>query len=159
MRKILATTLVLGVVTLLAYGQSSQSSSGSSGVEQQITSWMEQSRNAALKGDTSWLQQHAADNYVSVNAMGERLSKSEAISQMKSGTLKLESIDVIDRDARVYGDTAVYQGHARLKGTYNGHDMSGEYRATWVWAKQGGTWKLVSHQNTRVGQAASQAAK
>lgn len=152
MRKLIVIVVLSFLATGLSFAQmgKDKSKAGGDDAKQQIMQWMEEGRAAALKGDSSWNEQHMADDYVGVNAIGERISKSEAVSRMKSGKLKYESIDVEEKDARVYGDSAVYTGRARIKATRDGQDISGEYRNTWFWAKQGGQWKLVASQSTKV---------
>ena len=39
---------------------------------------------------------------------------------------------------------------ASVKLTVNGKAISGDYRATFVWVKQGGSWKQASFQATPV---------
>lgn len=152
MRKLIVAVMFSLLVTVLSFAQMGKDKSNAGGdVKDQIMQVMEQGRQAALKGDSSWSEQHMADDYVGVNAMGERIdSKSDAVSRMKAGKVKYEAIDVEDKDVRVHGDSAVYTGRARLKATRDGQDISGDYRGTWFWAKQGGQWKLVGSQSTKV---------
>jgi len=147
---------MLAVLTMFAVGisfaqtEQQQGQAGGGDVKQQIMQWMDAGREAALKGDTSWSEKHMADDFVGVSVMGERINgKSEAVSRMKEGKIKYQTIDVQDRDVRVHGDSAIYIGRARLKATRDGKDISGEYLGTWIWAKQGGEWKLVASQSTR----------
>jgi hypothetical protein len=140
------------LTTVLSFAQMGKDKSKAGGdVKQQIMQMMDEGRQAALKGDTTWSEKHMADDYHGVTAMGEVIgSKSEAVSRMKAGKVKYESIDVEEKDARVHGDSAVYTGRAKVKATREGQDISGEYRNTWFWAKQGGQWKLVASQSTKV---------
>lgn len=156
MRRVLLVVALMMVGTLLSFAQMGKEKTKQAGgdVKQQITDIMEEGRQAALKGDSSWAEKYMADNYVGVNSIGDKIdSKSAAISQMKSGKVKYESIDPIDKEVLVHGNSAVYLGHARLKATRDGQEIGGEYRGMWVWAKQGGQWKLVANQSTKVGGA------
>lgn len=152
MRKVFVAVALLMMSVGLSFAQEAKSKTKAGGdVKQHIEQIMDEGRQAALKGDTSWSEKYMADNYESVTATGERIdSKSDAISRMKSGKVKYESIDVEDKDVRAYGDSAVYSGRAKLKATRDGQDISGDYRGTWFWAKQGGQWKLVASQSTKV---------
>jgi len=160
--------LVLGMWVLPARGQggnppaSTKASKETSGrgmtaaeqiyptVEEQIKALQEESRKAALKGDASFLEKHLADNYVGVSGSGAQVTKDQAIQELKSGAIKFESIDVRDTKIRVYGNTAIVDSLASLKMTSNGKPINGDYRATFVWVKQKGSWKRVAFQSTRV---------
>ena len=119
-------------------------------VEEQIKSLSDHGRQAALKGDVSFLEANTTDDYTAVGNMGNVLSKSDAIQMRKSGDVKYSSIDVSDQKVRVYGNTAVLTATADLKGTIKDKDISGKYRIGQVWVKQGGKWKIAHMQSTKV---------
>jgi hypothetical protein len=119
-------------------------------VEEQIKSLSDQGREAALKGDASFLETNTTEDYTVVGNMGNIMSKSEAIQMRKSGDVKYSSIDVSDQKVRVYGNTAVLTATADLKGTVKDKDISGKYRIGQVWVKQGGKWKIAHMQSTKV---------
>ncbi len=130
-----------------------------SNVEQQIKTLDQQARDAAIKGDTSFLEQHLANNYVSIGGSGKELTKDEVIQNRKTGASKLDSIDLRDQKIRVFGNTAVVEDDANVKGTMSGQPFSGEVRATTIWMKQGNDWKEVNFQVTPVQAATSAATK
>jgi len=51
---------------------------------------------------------------------------------------------------RVYGETAVVTYRSTDKGMYKDMDISGQYRWTDVFVKQGGQWRIVSTQGTPI---------
>jgi ketosteroid isomerase-like protein len=111
---------------------------------------MEQDRaNAVVKGDTDLLERTTANDYSFINQNGRKLSKSDAISAIKSGDTKLDTFDLSDLDVRVYGNTAVVTGRAAVKGKANGQDANGAVLFTRVYVKQKGEWKTVAYQQTR----------
>lgn len=146
MRRILAMAVLTTAVSALAFAQAA-------GTEQQILDLEKQARAAAVKGDATFLERHSTDDYMSTNPRGVLRSRAEAIADLKSGALKYTAIDADDQKVRVYGDTAVLTGHSTIKATMNGQDISGEYRVTRVWVKQGGEWKVAAFQSTRVAPA------
>jgi hypothetical protein len=119
-------------------------------VEEQIKSLSDQGREAALKGDASFLETNTTEDYTAVGNMGNIMSKPDAIQMRKSGDVKYSSIDVSDQKVRVYGNTAVLTATADLKGTVKDKDISGKYRIGQVWVKQGGKWKIAHMQSTKV---------
>jgi ketosteroid isomerase-like protein len=119
-------------------------------VKEQIKKLQEESREAALKGDASFLEKYLADDYIAVGEGGTIVTKDQTIQAFKSGAVKYESIDVHDTKIRTYGNTAIVDSLATVKVTSNGKPISGDYRATFVWVKQKGNWKRVSFQATQV---------
>ena len=66
---------------------------------------------------------------------------------MKFDTLTTDEVKV-----RVYGDTAVTTGLAKVKGQSGGQDLSGTYRYMNVLVRRGGRWQSVAFQATQVAQ-------
>ena len=61
----------------------------SGSVEDQIKKMADEGREAALKGDASFLEKNATDDYMFISATGVVLTKSEVIEMRKSGDIKL----------------------------------------------------------------------
>jgi ketosteroid isomerase-like protein len=146
MRRILTIAALTMVVSAHAFAQAG-------GTEQQIRELETQARAATVRGDSTFLESHATDDYMVTNPMGVVRTKADAISDLKSGVIKYTAIDVDDEKVRVYGDTAILTARSTIKGTLNGQDVSGPYRVTRVWVKQGGEWKLAAFQSTRIAPA------
>jgi ketosteroid isomerase-like protein len=127
-------------------------------VEEEIKRLDDQRRQATLKGDVNFFQKYLADNYVAIDPRGREVTRDEAIQNLKTGKTKYESIDVRDRKVRAFGNTAVVNADSVVKGTSNGQPVSGEYRATIVWVKQGGKWKVAAFTAVPI-QATATAAK
>src|SRR5260370_42272949 len=71
---------------MTAVEQTAKGSGGS--VEQQIKTLHEQSRQAALKGDASFLEKYLTDNYVGIGGDGRKMPKEQNNQRLKSGALK-----------------------------------------------------------------------
>jgi len=134
--------------SLLALSPKSKESGG--GVEKTITQLEDASRDAALKSDPSWAEKNVADDFVRINVEGKLLNKDQFIDNIKK--TKFESLDFVDRKVRIYGNSAIVNLIANVKGTSDGKDISGTNRVTRVWTKMKGQWKLVNFQSTRVAQ-------
>jgi len=155
MKHLVRTGLILLVALRPSFAQvgdepSKTSTRASGGVEAQIEKLSDEGREAALKGDTSFLEKQTTDDYTSITGTGAVLTKSEMIQMRKSGDIKYSSIDVSDRKVRMHGNTAIFTATAEVKGTLKGNDISGSYRIGQVWVKQGGTWKIAQIQSTKV---------
>jgi uncharacterized protein (TIGR02246 family) len=117
--------------------------------EQEIRSVEDKRREALLRGDTTTLDQIFADDYTVVNQFGQVRTKAQMMSELKSGTLKYESIVEEDVSTRVYGDAAVLSG--RLTSKHEGREST-QARFTRVYVKRQGRWQAVAFQTTRIAQ-------
>jgi len=119
--------------------------------EQQIAALSDQEIQAQLKGDTSFYEKYYTDDATIVHGNGKLYTKEEEIADLKSGSLKYESLEVRDRKIRVYGDTSVVNFLIFFKGVLGGQPFSGaDLRRTVVWVRQNGGWKIVLYQVTRI---------
>jgi hypothetical protein len=142
---VLCTFLCLSSISL-----AKDKKSAAGGDEQnQIKAMLEQSRQAALKGDSSYLEQNAADDYIRVNSDGKVMSKADAVGALKNGDAKYESIQPGDYTIHVYGDAVVASYAADVKGTYKGQDTSGHNQITRMFVKRGGKWQEVAFHTSR----------
>jgi len=155
MKQLLLWAGILMLALQPAMGQTADKATKAKGkksgsVAEQIEKLSDEGREAALKGDVSFLETNTTDDYVAIGGMGNVLAKSDAIQMRKSGDVKYSAIDVSDKKVRVYGNTAVLTGTADIKGTVKDKDISGKYRIGQVWVKQGGKWKVAHMQSTKV---------
>jgi len=131
-----------------AFEQTSNDSGGS--IEQQIKTLHEERRKAALKGDVSFFEKYLTADYQGIGGDGRLITKDQHLQMLKSGAIKYEAIDERDLKVHVYGDTAIVTALASIKLTVDGKPIRGDHRATFVWVKQEGNWKLASFQATRL---------
>jgi hypothetical protein len=117
----------------------------SASVQQQILALEEQSRLAASKNDPSFLKQNATYDYLFIASDGSSLTKNQAIQAMISGDIHYQSLDYINTPTvRIYGgNTAVVNGETSAVVTNFGEPLSGTFRFTRVWLKQGDSWKIA----------------
>jgi ketosteroid isomerase-like protein len=119
--------------------------------EQTIPKIEQELLDALLKSDTSAAEKYLADSAVFTDPDGAVSGKAEFISEVKSGTLKLESSKYADMKVQAAdADMAVVTYRSTDKGTYKGKDISGEYRWIDVFAKRGGRWQIVVGQGTKI---------
>ena len=147
--------LVLAVLAMAAssaaLGQmKGDKSAPKGGVEQQLIKLEQDRAQAAVRGDTAFLEQNTSDDYTFINARGMLITKAQLLADFKSGQIKLQSSDLDDLHARLYGDTAVLTGRSTQKGQAYGQDTAGQYRFTRVYVKRNGRWQSVAFQQTRI---------
>ena len=160
MRKFLELVLFIIAVSLVTLGQTPQKPvyekpkgekvAASGSVENSLTQIEQELLDAILKGDASANERYLADSFTFIAPNGMVSDKAQGIADIKSGNLKFESSKVDDMKVRVYGDTAVVTYTTTDKATYKGQDISGQYRWTDVFVKQGGKWQIVSGQGTPI---------
>ena len=108
--------------------------------------WME----SYVSRDTAFLEQYLADDYVSTFPDGMVLDKKGEIASLKSGDIALTEMTPSEMNVRTYGEAAVITGRSTIKADVKGEKVSGEYRFTDVWIKQGNRWLAVASQVTRI---------
>jgi ketosteroid isomerase-like protein len=113
---------------------------------------IEQDMSAALtKPDADAAAKLIADSFYAVNPDGSTQGKAAFVADIKSGKLKLESNKLDDMKVQAAGaDLAIVTYRSNDKGSYDGHDLSGQYRWLDVLAKRGGTWQFIVSQGTKV---------
>jgi ketosteroid isomerase-like protein len=122
----------------------------SSDAEQTVMGIERELLKAVLKGDASANERYLADTYVFTGPDGTVENKAQAIADLKSGDLKLQSASLDGAKVQVYGDTAVVTYSSNDKGTYKGKDISGKTRWTDVFVNRNGRWQLVASQGTMI---------
>jgi uncharacterized protein (TIGR02246 family) len=132
------------------HGMTAAEQTGSEDAEQQIKALSDQMIQAQLKADTSFFEKYYAADATIVHSNGKLSTKTEEIADLKSGSLKSDSIDTRERKIHVYGDTAIVNFLISFKGAVSGKPYSGDIRRTMVLVKQNGNWKIVANQVTRV---------
>lgn len=105
---------------------------------------------AELGGDTTSLQGIMADDFVAVGPRGFVLTKEQWISRHETGSLEYRSFVLDEMGVRGYGDVAIALCRQSAAGVYqdeNGrYDIDESFRATLVFVKQQGSWRLAGLQ-------------
>ncbi len=122
-------------------------------VDQQIIQLEKQRLEAMTSADTDALALILADELTYTHTSAAQDTKQSLIQAIQSGTLKYESIATDDVSVRVYGDTAVVTGSAKLTVVARGQQNSFGLRFTDVYAKQEERWQMVAWQSTRLPEA------
>ena len=147
MRKARIVVSALFCVSLLA---ASFASAQGGSVEQQLSALTDEMLQANLKGDAGFYEKYYAEDATIVHGNGKLVTRDQDIADLKTGSLKYESIDVKQKTIRVYGDTAVVHLLITFKGSLNGQPFAPiDLRRTVVWVNQKGSWKVIAWQVTR----------
>jgi len=104
-----------------------------------------------VEANSDALSRLLADDYTGITATGAIQTRDQALSSLRTGTLKLTALSVTDRKVRIYGSTAVVTTQAELTGSRDAQPISGRYRYTRVYVRNGqGQWKIVSFEASRI---------
>ena len=106
--------------------------------------------NAQKAKNADRLAEILANTWVSIEWDGKTTNKTTALAHMKMPGYTPESIEMGPMTVRVFGKIAVVTGSDTEKGTEDGKDASGKFVWTDVFVKQGGKWRAVSSQSTKV---------
>jgi hypothetical protein len=101
-------------------------------------------RNCHAVGDFDRL---LASAFVSIDADGVIRSRAEYLATLADEWL--ESMQVSDQHARVFGDAGVVTAVLRLLGYRGAAAVDGRYRCTHVYVRYGSEWSLVSAHECR----------
>src|SRR5579859_175295 len=99
---------------------------------------------AELRSEVQALDALLNPDFICVGPLGFVLNKDQYLVGRRSGDLKHEAFAWQDVQVRVYGDAAVAVGSQVQKTTYQGHDASGQFRATQVFARKPEGWLMAS---------------
>ena len=117
---------------------------------QQVLAVDEARRLAMLHGDITALDALLADDVTFFWGDGTADNKASALELFRSGQLRYTQLEYGDTRVRLYGDSAVVTGQARIKMQVEGHEKSQTVRVTRVYIHQQGRWQMVANQTTRV---------
>lgn len=106
---------------------------------------------ALTKPDLDAATRMLADSYYAVTPDGNTVNKTEFLADLKSGKLKLETNKLDDMKVHLANaDLAIITYRSTDKGTFDGKDISGQYRWLDVLVKRGGTWQFAVSQGTTI---------
>jgi ketosteroid isomerase-like protein len=147
----LAALLLTLALPAAALAQTNDAAKPSADLEKTVVKVAHDMSAALTKSDLDAATKMLADSYYAVTPDGGTVGKTEFLADLKSGKFKLETNTLDDLKVHfVTADLAVITYRSTDKGTYDGHDLSGQYRWLDVLAKRNGTWQFVVSQGTKI---------
>ena len=142
--------LKLLVAALLAVMAPTLGRAADADAEKEVAKLSKQMTDAFVKGDMAFADGVTADDWMIIVGNGSVGDKSQLLKNVKDGTLKYEVLDKSEMKVRVYGEAAVVTGRAQSRIKVKGQEVGGIDRFTEVFVRQGGKWRCVSTQGSRV---------
>lgn len=107
---------------------------------------------ATIGNDVAALAELIADDYMLVNSDATTQNKPEYLADFNLPGFKIDPYVMEQPIAKVWGAMALTGGLLPLSWTQEGRRRRRRLRIAHVWVKQGGRWRIVYTQLTRVGQ-------
>jgi ketosteroid isomerase-like protein len=140
-----------GLATLALAAPGKDSAAQKSGTAAEVLPALEETWvNALQKGDLAALDALLADTYVDTDEGGQRGGKQDVMGALKSGDLKIKSIELSDMRVHPYGEAAVVTGSARQDASFKGQPLLAKVVFTDTFVKQGGKWRVVASHRSGV---------
>ena len=105
--------------------------------------------DAIVNNDTAAVDRILADDFVGTSPAAISYFKEAALQDLESGIYVVESMDLDEVSANVYGNTAVAFTSQQEESSYSGEDTSGHYHYTNVWIRSNGQWQVVASHGSR----------
>jgi len=107
--------------------------------------WVE----ALVKPDPAALDAILGDRFTDTDEDGDRTDKRGVLEALRSGDLKMASIQLSEMKAYVYGDCAVVTGAALQNGRFQGRSLTPRVVFTDTFLYENGRWAPVASQRSR----------
>jgi ketosteroid isomerase-like protein len=105
---------------------------------------------ATVAGDVEALGRILGDEVTYTHSNGAVESRDQYLEAIRAGTYRYRSLTPEERRVRLLGDVAVVTGSCRVVVETGERTLEGRLRFTAVYARQGGEWRLVVWQSTRL---------
>ena len=108
--------------------------------------------DALSAGDVSRLEPLLDERFVIVDVMsGGVADRATLLAALEERVLGFERVELIERAARHYGDTAILVGRTQMAGSFAGAAFAAASRYTRVFVRGADTrWRLASAQGTQI---------
>jgi len=99
---------------------------------------------AMRTADLSVMQELIDESLIFNIPGGVVISKSDDLEAYKSGTMHLDSLELVEQEISVQGDVAVVNNLLKMNGSYGGSPFGGNFRVMRVWKNFDGSWRLIA---------------
>jgi len=114
-------------------------------IERHIRQLNDEWVKAMVRADAETLERIMADDFCFTYPL-EGDDRTQFISDVTSGDLKIEHISREQLSVRVFGKTAVLTARDSATWLYHGRELAGQYKIMSVFAERNGQWQLCAVQ-------------
>ncbi|MBO0782349.1 MAG: nuclear transport factor 2 family protein [Ktedonobacteraceae bacterium] len=107
---------------------------------------------AELHGDTTFLEQTLAEDFIGIGPLGFLLTKQEWLGRHRSGEMKYTVHALDEIKVRGYDEAAILVGRLTQQATYRGNPMNTHMRTTLVFVRKAEQWHLAGLHFCNIGQ-------
>jgi ketosteroid isomerase-like protein len=118
--------------------------------EQELMQFFSNFQQAAQNKDRAALGLLIHDDYILVGPTGDMVDKQNMLDDILSGRINWNDFARSDHRIRFHGDMAAWTSHFMIKGKREGQEISGQYRDTNTFVKQGTIWQLIASHITPI---------
>jgi ketosteroid isomerase-like protein len=144
----LCLVLCLGFATVSS--QSLVAGEAKNGLEARLKRQADAWDVAIVKKDRAAIGKNMAESFFQIDSDGDTADKAHFLDDLTSPDLTIQPYTVDDFKIRIYGDTALINGATDMHGSYKGKPFNSHYRFTDTYVKEGGVWRVVNVQTTRI---------
>lgn len=137
---------------LLAATAFSQAKNTKADSEESIKQLEKRRYDLMIKKDMAGLRELLADDLVYTHSSGVTENKEQYIQGIMSGKSVYYAVEPEETQVRLYGNTAILNGIARIDTELNGQKTTLRLRYTDVYVKRNGKWQFVTWQSLRMTQ-------
>ncbi|MCS6805026.1 MAG: nuclear transport factor 2 family protein [Acidobacteriota bacterium] len=105
---------------------------------------------AMMRGQVKLLERLLDDDLTYTHSSGIVDTKADLLHSLQAGAIRYDSIEADDIQIRLYGQTAVVTGQARMKVRRQGQPLDFRVRFTEVYVKRNNQWLLIAWQSTEI---------
>ena len=119
--------------------------------EMELARGLEDARASAMRaGDAGALERMLDDELVYTHSFGDRDSKAVFMEKFRGGFFVYHELESRVEQAVLRGDVLVITGAMWSRATVGGEDRIIDNKATMVWARAEGAWRLLSFAPTPI---------
>jgi ketosteroid isomerase-like protein len=105
---------------------------------------------AVMAMDFKAMEEIYSDDLIYAHSTGVVESKKEYLDKLRKGTQKYELVEHENTTTKVFGNAAIAHATVRMKGTSSDKPFHSRLMLIHVWVMQGGKWRMVAHQTTKL---------
>lgn len=150
MNRLIARVLVAAACVSVASAGSAQTQWNDPAVVETLKQIERDMGQAMVAVDIDKLDRIFADDWTSIGASGNVVTKEKVLRDFKSGVDRLEAFELGPMDVQVKGNVAVVHGSVIEKRTRAGKDVGGEYVWMDLMEKRNGTWVVIRTAGAKV---------